>query len=83
MQYYHADIINVKALENYKLYLQFEDGCAGEVDISKIVPFEGVFKPLKDKAFFNRVFVNPEIGTICWENGADLAPSCLHDNIKI
>jgi len=82
MQYCHADVINVKALENYKLYLQFEDGYAGEVDISKIVPFEGVFKPLKDKGFFDRVFVNPEIGTICWENGADLAPSFLYKSVK-
>ncbi len=82
MQHYLLDVINVKVLEDYKLYLQFEDGCAGEIDISKIVPFEGVFKQLEEKAFFDRVFVNPEIGTICWENGADLAPSLLYKSIK-
>lgn len=82
MQHYPLDVINVKVLEDYKLHLQFEDGCAGEIDISKIVPFEGVFKQLEEKAFFDRVFVNPEIGTICWENGADLAPSLLYKSIK-
>lgn len=82
MQHYHADVIKVKVLENYKLYLQFEDGYAGEIDISEIIPFNGVFQPLKDKAFFDRVFVNPDLGTICWENGADLAPYYLYKNIK-
>ena len=82
MQYCNIDVINVKALEDYKLHLQFEDGYAGVVDIAKIVPFDGIFKPLQDKAFFNRVFVNHELGTICWENGADLSPSCLHENTR-
>lgn len=82
MQHSLNDVINVKVLEDYKLFLQFEDGYAGEVDISAIVQFDGVFKPLKDKAFFNRVFVNPEVGTICWENGADLAPAFLYKSVK-
>lgn len=52
-----------------------------KVDVSKIVPFKGVFEPLKDKKFFATVFINKNIGTICWENGADLSPACLKENI--
>jgi hypothetical protein len=76
------DIIEVKPLSSYKLYLRFEDGRSGEVDVSKIVPFKGVFAKLEDKDYFATVTVNPDIGTICWENGADISPSTLYKLIK-
>lgn len=37
-----------------------------------------VFEPLKDPAFFRRVRLNPETGTVEWPNGADLAPEFLY-----
>lgn len=37
------DIVEVKVVKNYVLYIRFEDGLSGEIDISKIVPLEGVF----------------------------------------
>jgi hypothetical protein len=54
------DVIKVKPLKNLRLHLEFEDGVKGEVDISKLVKFKGVFKPLKDETFFVKVKVNPE-----------------------
>ncbi|MES2141714.1 MAG: DUF2442 domain-containing protein [Pseudomonadota bacterium] len=81
MQFCHVDVIKVQSLGNYKLYLQFDDGVHGEIDISKLIQFKGIFEPLKDKAFFSRVDVNPDIGTIYWDNGADLSPTYLHENI--
>ncbi len=82
MQCNNIDITEVKVLEDYKLYLKFEDGYDGEVDISAIIPFKGIFEPLKDKTFFAKVSINRDIGTICWENGADLSPTFLHKNTK-
>ena len=76
------DVIEVKVIENYKLELTFEDGKKGQVDIAKLVPFEGIFAPLKDKKFFSRVSVNADIGTICWENGADISPAFLYENLE-
>ncbi len=75
------DVVKVNVLDDYRLYLQFSDGKAGELDIAKLVPFIGVFALLKDRAFFNAVTINPDIGTICWANGADLAPSYLYENL--
>lgn len=72
-----VDVIEVKPLSAYILYLRFEDGTSGEVDISKIVAFKGIFAKLADKKYFSTVKVNPEIGTICWENGADISPCTL------
>jgi hypothetical protein len=72
------DISSVQPLENYQLYLKFEDNQEGVVDISQLIEFTGIFAPLQDLAYFNQVKLNPEWGTIYWENGADLDPDVLY-----
>lgn len=77
-----VDVVEVKVLEGYKLFLRFENNVQGEVDISKIVAFKGVFKKLKDREYFKKVVVDKEVGTICWHNGADIAPCALYEYIQ-
>lgn len=72
------DIVSVKLLENYQLYLKFEDNQEGIIDISQLIDFTGIFAPLQDLTYFSQVKVNPEWGTIYWENGADLDPDVLY-----
>ena len=72
------DIVEVRPLGGYRLYLRFEDGAAGEIDLEKIIRFEGVFAPLKDQAEFAQARVHAELGTIFWPNGADLDPVVLY-----
>lgn len=75
------DIVEVQALDGYRLRLRFEDGATGEVDIAKMIRFEGVFAPVKERAYFVQVRVNPEAGTIVWPNGADLDPLVLYSKV--
>ncbi len=72
------DIVAVKPLTGYRLLLRFEDGVEGVADVSTLVEFTGVFAPLKDEGFFAAVQVNPDIGTVCWPNGADIDPDVLY-----
>lgn len=72
------DVRRVEVLEAYRLRLGFDDGAEGEVDIASMVPFEGVFAPLREAEFFAQVRVDPELGTICWPNGADIDPEVLY-----
>ena len=72
------DIIAVQALEPYRLRLRFENGIEGEVDLQKHFDLDGVFAPLHDPAFFAQAFVNADLGTVCWPNGADLDPVVLY-----
>lgn len=82
MKCQQVDVISVEILKDYLIKLQFDDGSSGIVDISEIVPFKGIFEPLNDKHFFSKVTVNSDIGTICWENGADLSPTYLRAKIQ-
>jgi Protein of unknown function (DUF2442) len=72
------DVVEVQAVGEHGLRLRFEDGVGGEVDVAALVPFEGVFAPLRDPAFFAAVQVDHELGTVCWPNGADLDPDVLY-----
>jgi len=73
-----VDVVKVKSLDNFKLELQFEDGASGVVDVARIIEFSGIFSLLKDKTYFDQVRVNPDIGTICWPNEADIDPDVLY-----
>ena len=72
------DVTAVQPLDGYRLHIQFEDGVEGAVDLAEIVSFTGVFAPLKDRASFVQVYVNADLGTICWPNGADIDPDVLY-----
>jgi len=70
-------IIEAKPLSGHRLFLRFQDGKKGEVDLST-VKFKGVFAPLKDLHYFSKVTIDRECGTVCWPNGADMDPYVLY-----
>lgn len=75
------DIVEARPLEGHRIFLRFEDGAAGEVDLSKLVEFTGVFAALRDPGEFRKVIVHPELGTICWPNGADVDTDVLYSQV--
>lgn len=72
------DIIEVRPLGDHRLFLRFDDGAAGTIDLASMLHFDGVFSPLRDPAYFASASVNRELGTVVWPNGADLCPDVLH-----
>jgi hypothetical protein len=73
------DVVDVKVIEGYLLELIFDDGLTAKVDMDRVLGrFDGVFAPLCDPDFFNRVRVDRELGTIVWPNGADICPDVLY-----
>lgn len=73
---------DAKYLRDYVIWIKFNDGIEGEIDLEQELTGE-IFGPLKDKKLFKSFKVDPMLETIVWENGADLAPEFLRDNIKI
>ena len=76
-------IVHVTAVEvigDHRLRLTFEDGVVG-VDFTGR-EWRGVFEPLRDPAYFARVQIDSEGGTVVWPNGADIAPETLYARAK-
>jgi hypothetical protein len=75
-------VTEVRALSSYRLSVQFTDGTAGEVDLSRIVISEnaGVFAALRDPNLFSLVYLKH--GVVVWPGEIDLAPDATHDEIK-
>ncbi len=69
---------NVKYISAYKLALTFEDDTVRVVDLAPHLDGE-IFEPLKDINYFKTVRVNPDLDTIVWKNGADMAPEFLYE----
>ena len=72
------DVVSVEPRGDYRLWLRFQDGTEGEIDLQPELIFRGVFAPLRDPAYFAQVRVNPDLGTICWPNDADWDPLVLY-----
>lgn len=66
----------VTPLSGYRLLLRFNNGVAGQVDLSG--ELEGkVFETLRDPAMFATAGQHPVMRKDAWANGADLASECL------
>jgi hypothetical protein len=74
-------MVNVTELEyrgGHVLRLHFSDGRVGDVDLADRLRGP-VFEPLRDPERFAEAFVDDELGTVAWPNGADVAPEFLYD----
>jgi hypothetical protein len=60
---------------DYRIHLTFNDGSSKTVDFRPW--FQGpIFEPLHDLEYFRGFFVAGS--TVCWPNGADIAPEALY-----
>ena len=66
----------VEVRDDYRIWLRYSDGTAGEVDLSHLAG-RGVFRAWSDRAFFERVRLS-ESGAIAWSDDIDLCPDALY-----
>ena len=71
-------VTQAKYIEDYRVWLAFNDGAEGEIDLATELHGE-IFEPLKDKIFFKSFTL--EGHTLSWNNGADFAPEFLREQI--
>jgi hypothetical protein len=67
-------VVNAEYVREYQIRLRFSDGTEKVVDFSRWLHGE-VFQLLTNRREFKRFFVSG--GTVCWPNGADVAPETL------
>ena len=74
-------VIGIRRLGGYRLEIEFSNGTVGVRDFSFVTEKTGpMAEPLKDPAYFARVFI--EDGVLTWPHGYDWDPIALHDEMK-
>jgi hypothetical protein len=68
--------IEAKALPNFRIWLRYDDGIEGEVDLSDLAG-RGVFKAWNDATFYGLVRVGSH-GAIEWGSDIDLCPDAMY-----
>lgn len=71
--------VKVKALGEYKIWLEYADGVKGEVDLSHLAG-KGIFSLWNDYTIFENVSIG-ESGEIAWNDEVDLCPDALYMKI--
>ena len=74
-------LVEARYVRDYVIWVRFSDDVAGEVDLRD--ELDGpVFEPLRRIEAFQDVRLHPELHTIVWPNGADLAPEFLYERVR-
>jgi len=76
------EIIDAKYSSEYKLWVKFNNGQTGVVDLKEHL-WGSAFEPLRNIDFFKQVEVSRTLGTITWPNEVDFAPEFILENIAI
>jgi len=68
--------VEVKPLKNFRLWLRYDDGISGEVDLSDLAG-RGVFKGWEGPGFFLEVHLGSQ-KEISWNDEIGLCPDSLY-----
>jgi hypothetical protein len=72
----------VEVLNDFWVRLKFTDGTQKEIDLDPYLRGP-IFEPLRnDRLMFRSVRVDKRMGTIIWDNGADIDPDVLYLGLK-
>jgi hypothetical protein len=69
-------IISFKVLDNYQVWLRFDDGVEGEAEFSGLVG-KGVFAPWTDYGFFRQAGIGEHGRTLTWPGELDFCADAL------
>jgi hypothetical protein len=64
-------------IKDFKIFLKFNTGESGEVDLRDIVYTYKIAEPLRDPVCFSKFYLD-SWPTLAWDCGFDLAPESLY-----
>jgi len=68
--------VTIKALKDYKIWIEYSNGESGVVDLSEYVG-KGIFKRWEDYSVFEKVKIGSS-GEILWDDDIDLCPDSIY-----
>lgn len=77
----HYSVVWAEYVGGYRVRIGFADGMTGVVDLAPYTRRAGVFRKLKDPAYFRHFRINADFGVICWgaHGEVDIAPETLYE----
>ena len=71
----------VTPLEGFEGHLEFTDNTTKDIDLQPYL-HGPIFEPIRhDQRLFRSIKVDPRMGTVVWENGADIDPDVLYKGL--
>jgi hypothetical protein len=82
-RYEHAPrhVVEARYLGDYKVWLEFNDGRKGVVDLSDELHGDE-HTPLRNRELFSTFYLDYGLASIAWLEGADFAPEFLYEKLK-
>ena len=74
-------VVEARYLGDYKVWLEFNDGRKGVVDLSDELHGEQR-TPLRDRELFRGFYLDYGLASIAWQDGVDFAPEFLYERLK-
>jgi len=81
METKRTKIVACKPLANYHIWIRFDDGLEGKVDLNHLVG-KGVFEAWNSIEFFNQVYVDPKSDIVAWGEDIDLDSYVVREKIE-
>lgn len=76
------EVVGVAVPRPHVMRLLFDDGVIRDVQFAPSNDHGPMVRPLNDPDYFAQVTVDPELRTVVWPNGLDLAPEVLHGDYE-
>jgi hypothetical protein len=73
--------IEVKALENYYLWIRFEDGVEGTLDLSSLIAKE-IFNILRNPIIFATVYIDTYSHAVAWNSELEICPDTIYLKLR-
>ncbi len=73
-------IVEANYIKEFKIFLKFNTGVSGEVDLKDIVHKYNIAAPLRDPDCFSKFYLD-SWPTLAWDCGFDIAPESLYSRV--
>ena len=68
-------------LHDYKIFVEFNDGKSGKIDLKDIIEKHHQAEPLRNPKIFSQFFLD-SWPTLAWKCGFDIAPETIYEKCQ-
>ena len=81
-EYAPRHVIEARYLGDYKVWLEFNDGRKGVVDLADELLRRAAYAAARPRRVFATFYLDYGLASIAWLDGVDFAPEFLYERLK-